>query len=248
MDVSNKKDKKGIFAKIESRILNKLKETGAIKFDDKNKSIIIKFSRLLDYWISSKIIKTKITPNQITFLSVITLLISAFFFLLATHLFIILGALFFLIGHILDGVDGVLARMKGMSSKYGDFLDNLAGLPTRAVVFFCIAWGVFNTNHDYSTWIFVYLAITSLLIKNYTQTVFFHNFSFSKNVSKEIYTKFKFLMLFRYNVWFYLPVMLFFAIINNMYLFLLIFGIYGPIYTIIQIYVLIKKAKKYSKK
>jgi len=238
----------GFIGRFESKIIEKLKHSKCNRDDDEYRSIVIKLSRLLDFWIVSKLVNTRITPNQITFLSFIFSLFSALFFSLAGHFFVVLGAISFLISHILDGVDGVLARVKGVSSEYGGFLDHISGIFSRPIVFFGIAWGIFSINHNYLTWVFSYLAITSLMVKSYTQFVFLQKFPFSKNISKEIYKKFNFLILFRYTVWFYLPLMLFFSIINNMYFFLLFFGIYGPIDAIFQNYVLIKRINKYCKK
>ncbi|MBL7147246.1 MAG: CDP-alcohol phosphatidyltransferase family protein [Nanoarchaeota archaeon] len=247
MVIHTEKNKKGFFSNIESKITDKLLKSKGTRHDEEDTHILRKFSRLLDNWVASKLVKTKITPNQVTFISLISALFSAFFFALASHLYVILGTFFFLTSHILDGVDGSLARLKGMGNKYGSFLDHIVGIFIRPIIFFFIAWGVFSINNNYLTWVFAYSAITSLLVNGYIQNVFLHDFSFSKDVAKNIYRKFSFLMLFRYTVWFYLPVMLFFAIINNMYLFLLVFGIYGPLYAIAQTCILAKKVKKHSK-
>lgn len=248
MNLIYKKNNGGAIGRFESKIIEKLKKSKCNREDDEYRSIVIKLSRLLDFWIVSKIVNTKITPNQITFLSFVFSLFSALFFILASHFFVVLGAISFLISHILDGVDGVLARVKGVSSEYGSFLDHISGIFSRPIVFFGISWGVFSVNNNYLTWVFAYLAITSLIVKAYTQFVFFQKFPFSKNISKEMYKKFNFLILFRYTVWFYLPLMLFFSVINKMYFFLLFFGIYGPIDAIFQNYMLIKKINKYYKK
>lgn len=228
----------------ESRLTEKLKKSKGTRHDEKSTLIIRKFSRLLDNWIASKLVSTSITPNQITFLSFIVILISAFFFVLGKHIYVILGALLFLLSHILDGVDGSLARLKGMSSTYGDFLDSVVGVSSRPIVFFCMAVGVYLRNHDPWVWIFVYSAMTSMLVKHYIQYSFMKSFEFSKKVSEEAYNKMKFLMLFRCNVWFYLPVLLLLAAFDQVYAFLIFFGLYAPAYAIAQTILLLNKAKK----
>ncbi len=60
------------------------------------------------------------TPNQVTVISFITSLLTAAV-LLTGHL--IIGGLMIQIASIVDGVDGELARAKGIKSSFGAFLD-----------------------------------------------------------------------------------------------------------------------------
>ena len=68
----------------------------------------------------------KITPNQVTFLSLLTALLgSATFLFWHSHLGLVVGALLLLLAFILDCTDGQLARIRGTSSQVGGLLDFL---------------------------------------------------------------------------------------------------------------------------
>jgi len=68
---------------------------------------------------------TPITPNQVTFISVLFALGGAYAFSRGTLNAMILGGLLFEFSLILDCVDGQLARAKGMSSEWGRLIDGI---------------------------------------------------------------------------------------------------------------------------
>lgn len=69
---------------------------------------------------------TKITPNQVTFLSLATALLGSTTFLLwHAHIGLIIGAILLLLAFVLDCTDGQLARIRGTSSQVGGLLDFL---------------------------------------------------------------------------------------------------------------------------
>ncbi|MCD6324198.1 MAG: CDP-alcohol phosphatidyltransferase family protein [Desulfurococcales archaeon] len=61
-----------------------------------------------------------VTPNQITVISLLTALFTAGI-ILAGHL--IIGGIMIQVSSMIDGVDGELARARGVKSKFGGFLD-----------------------------------------------------------------------------------------------------------------------------
>jgi phosphatidylglycerophosphate synthase/choline kinase len=82
----------------------------------------------------------RITPNQVTFLSLITALISSGFFLFGNA---IVGAIVIQLANTIDHSDGEIARLKHLHSPFGDYLD-----------------AVFDRTAD----IFVYLGILCYLM------------------------------------------------------------------------------------
>lgn len=110
-DIDTKED----LQRMESEILRGLtKETDGIISRHINRKISTRITKLL--------IRTGITPNQISFVSFLLSLVS--------------GGLFFLyhpaaagllaqISSIIDGCDGELARLKGLSSRFGAYYDSL---------------------------------------------------------------------------------------------------------------------------
>jgi len=70
---------------------------------------------------------TPVTPNQVTYLSVLMGFASGYAFSFSTPIFLILGGLLLEITLVLDCVDGQLARAKGMASDWGRLIDGIAG-------------------------------------------------------------------------------------------------------------------------
>lgn len=62
-----------------------------------------------------------ITPTQMTIVSFILGILSAISFAMSN---LLIGAALYYISDVLDGVDGILARRRGMSTSYGAYLDS----------------------------------------------------------------------------------------------------------------------------
>jgi phosphatidylglycerophosphate synthase len=77
-----------------------------------------KFSLRLTKLLSS----TQLTPNQITVLSFLVAIVSAVSFAFSNP---ILGGILAQFSSILDGVDGEIARLKYLQSKYGEIFDSI---------------------------------------------------------------------------------------------------------------------------
>ena len=78
---------------------------------------ILPFSNLLTLFLLNK---TKVTPTQVTWFSLLIGIGAAFSFF--TGHFII-GALLFQLHFLLDCVDGAIARLRNMKSKFGAYID-----------------------------------------------------------------------------------------------------------------------------
>ncbi len=70
---------------------------------------------------------TPVTPNQVTYFSVLVGFASGYAFSFSTPIFLILGGLLLEVTLVLDCVDGQLARAKGMVSDWGRLIDGIAG-------------------------------------------------------------------------------------------------------------------------
>ena len=73
--------------------------------------------------IVKAVFKTKITPNQLTATSFFFALLAALAFSLGRYPFFVLAGCLSLTSTIFDAADGMLARAKGMTSRYGAYLD-----------------------------------------------------------------------------------------------------------------------------
>ena len=70
---------------------------------------------------------TLVTPNQVTYFSVLIGFLSGYAFSFASPISLVLGGILLEITLVLDCVDGQLARAKGMASHWGRLIDGIAG-------------------------------------------------------------------------------------------------------------------------
>ena len=99
------------------------------------------FERRVSLAITRRLVRTAITPNAMTVVSVAIGLASAPFFLSAAPGWQLAGALILLTHSILDGCDGEIARLKFMQSPRGAALDYWGDNVVHVAVFACIAIG-----------------------------------------------------------------------------------------------------------
>jgi hypothetical protein len=84
---------------------------------------------------------TRITPNQVTFLSAVVAAGSGLMFaLLPGHLWLALAALVFELSFVLDCADGQLARLRKQASPLGHLLDFLMDEIKAMFLFACVAY------------------------------------------------------------------------------------------------------------
>jgi len=104
------------------------------------------FNRRLSNYLTRWFVKTSLTPNQITLLSFMVGFFSGFFFWKGGYIFGILGALVFQFSSVLDCCDGEVARLKGMQSKFGQWLDVVCDNIVHVVLFLAIAWSFYRAT------------------------------------------------------------------------------------------------------
>lgn len=120
--------------------------------------------RLLTRFFSRQLtgifLKTSITPNQITFVSLLTGLAAALCFFPGGYQMGIAGAMLLIISAWIDCTDGEVARLKFMVSEWGARLDIIADNIVHCFVFFSIGMGLFYSTEQT---IFIYLGLLAVL-------------------------------------------------------------------------------------
>jgi len=92
---------------------------------------------------------TRITPNQVTFLSALVAAASGLMFaLLPGHLWLFLAAFVFELSFVLDCVDGQLARLRQQASPLGHLLDFLMDEIKAMFLFACVAFRLWRFSGD----------------------------------------------------------------------------------------------------
>ena len=97
--------------------------------------------RHFSYPVTCLLMRTPVTPNQITALSLVFGLGAGIVCLKADYLSILIGAILFLICYVLDNCDGEIARLKNMQSRFGMRFDTFVDWLVHAVFFVCVGWG-----------------------------------------------------------------------------------------------------------
>lgn len=101
-------------------------------------------NRKFSILITRLLIKTPVTPNHITVISILIGLAAAFFLSTGEYSHAILGSFIFLISTILDCTDGEIARLRYQESKYGSLLDIIGDNVVHLAIFCGITIGVYR--------------------------------------------------------------------------------------------------------
>ncbi len=106
--------------------------------------------RRLSWRLSMRLARTRITPNQVTMINTAlgfgcaSLLASTFYW------FRLCGAVLFLLSVTLDGVDGELARLRMLESRFGQRLDVITDNVVHVAIFIGMAIGCYRLSHSSS--------------------------------------------------------------------------------------------------
>ena len=104
--------------------------------------------RRISLALTRRLVRTSVTPNMITVVSVGIGLLGAPFFLSMTPLAQVAGAMLFLAHSILDGCDGEVARLKFLESRGGAILDFWGDNLVHQAIFSCMAIGWALASHS----------------------------------------------------------------------------------------------------
>ncbi|HFU3730804.1 TPA: CDP-alcohol phosphatidyltransferase family protein [Streptococcus suis] len=105
----------------------------------KNDYFAFYIGRPLSYILTIPFLKSKITPNQISYASIIPNAIGFLLMILGNTKFLFaIGWLMFFLWNLLDGVDGNLARYRKQFSKDGGVIDAMAGYSSMALTFLAV--------------------------------------------------------------------------------------------------------------
>ncbi len=111
--------------------------------------------------------KTKITPNQVTFLGLAVNCVVAFFIAKGDLSYIAIGILIWAAGFI-DALDGSLARATGRTTVFGNFWDSVLDRYADSVIYFGIL--VYFLKQSEPVYVItVVIAIVGSLVVSYTR-------------------------------------------------------------------------------
>lgn len=128
----------------EARLIASL--ASAVRADDSFLSRHV--NRRISRFASARVVRSRITANQITLINGIIGMAGGFFFALPGYWARVLGALLFLFCVIMDGADGEIARLKLQESSFGQMLDYTVDNVVHVAIFTGMAVGLYrDTGH-----------------------------------------------------------------------------------------------------
>jgi len=126
--------------------------------------------------------KTRVTPNQMSWAAFGIAVLSLVSFVLDQN---IVGGILAQLSSIVDGVDGSLARLKGMITTFGGFLDSM--LDRYADVLIVLGLTLWSVSHEIypGIWLAGFFAIAGTLSTSYSRARLGsnHRHLFDKGVS-----------------------------------------------------------------
>jgi len=99
--------------------------------------------RDLALYVTRPLLKTSITANQVTFISILVGVAAAFFFMIPSSFGLIMGTLLLQFWYLLDHVDGQIARYKKTSSITGVFFDYITHYLVHSIAFIGLGIGAY---------------------------------------------------------------------------------------------------------
>lgn len=121
------------------------------------------FNRPLSRLLTKPLLKTSISPNQVTAIATMIGLLGAMCLATGHYWLSIVGVLLFQLSAIFDCSDGELARVLFKESKFGQLLDISADQVVHIALFFAIAWSLAQSNQDLPWLVFGVVAACGVL-------------------------------------------------------------------------------------
>lgn len=122
------------------------------------------WQRKISIYFTKLLLYTGITGNQTTMLSVLTGFLAGIFLAYGEYVSMIIGAILLELWHILDHVDGEVARYRGAESFTGGYVDHLAYYIVEPYAFVCLSFGVYNIFGDVRVFIFGFSTSLSIML------------------------------------------------------------------------------------
>ncbi|MEW6508865.1 MAG: CDP-alcohol phosphatidyltransferase family protein [Bacteroidota bacterium] len=122
--------------------------------------IDILFYRPFGYLIAKLSYRLKLTPNQVTVVSIILGILAGHLFFYNSFSLNVIGIFLLILANALDSADGQLARMTDMKSRYGRILDGFGGNIWFVSIYLHLFFRLIN--HGYSPLFFIILLLAGL--------------------------------------------------------------------------------------
>lgn len=127
-------------------------------------SLDFRLNRVFSTPLARLLLKTPLTPNQVTCLSLASGMAAGFFFSKGRYETSLIAAGFYILACLLDNCDGEIARTKKLSSVFGGWFDIVADFFADTAVFTGIAISMLGRGDDTNVLLFLFLCLSGATI------------------------------------------------------------------------------------
>ena len=139
-------------------------------------------------YVTRLLLKTDVTPNQITTFWVLLQIVASGLLLFGVYWINVIAVLLYTFAMLLDYVDGQIARIKGIKTYKGIYLEELGIYFGNPIFFLCLGIGLYRTTH-----LLLYLILGGLaaLFQLYNKAAIVHPEAYKDPIFREKIEKMK---------------------------------------------------------
>ena len=146
---------------------------------------IFPLARQLGYYLSLALIRTPLSANQVTFISMLVGLTGCAFFMKGELIWNVYGALMLVLSYALDYCDGTIARLKEQCSPVGAAFDDFVDWLVDTAIFAGLGYGTWVSNGEI-IWLWLGLiAAAGSTVDYIVDLIRFNPFALAKKVAEK---------------------------------------------------------------
>ena len=125
-------------------------------------------NRPVSRWLSRYLVRTAVTPNQISLASWLLSCIAAGLMALGGYPALAAGGVLAQLASVVDGCDGEIARLKHSQSEFGGWFDAVLDRYADAILLFGLTWHEFASTGTHLSLVLGFAAIVGSFLNSYT--------------------------------------------------------------------------------
>ena len=125
-------------------------------------------NRPVSRWLTRHLVRTPVTPNQISLASLGLSCIAAVLFAVGGYPALVAGGVIAQLASVIDGCDGEIARLKGSQSDFGGWFDAILDRYADAFLLFGLMWHEFASTGAHLSLAIGFAAIVGSYMNSYT--------------------------------------------------------------------------------
>ncbi len=125
-------------------------------------------NRPVSRWLSRYLVRTTVTPNQISLISWMLSCVAAGLMALGGYPALAAGGVLAQLASVVDGCDGEIARLKHSQSEFGGWFDAVLDRYADAILLFGLMWHEFASSGTHLSLVLGFAAIVGSFLNSYT--------------------------------------------------------------------------------